>query len=237
MKCPYCDKNIVSSPKEVDTLLLCPHCSMRLYSGFHIVDFINDYINLFNIFGIFTAIAVILPSFSPYSKEVVNKTTNTLFYLPPATVRLTMLDFFTSLFIIGCGITILFIFTMIMANLFGGERYREIIFWQSHNKRWKITKDDLVRYMFAIPFTLLSLSLIMYIALISGDYFQYYIFLQAIAVALILILIHRGSPHLFEGLIKRREWLFYFVKNFTNCVLPQLPKPHVPVDQRPQGLR
>lgn len=205
MKCPNpnCNKDITSSAKEVDALILCPYCSMKLYSGFYIIDFIDENINLFNIFGIFTAIAVILPSFSPYSKEIVNKTANNIFYLPPTTVRLAMLDFFTSLFVIGCGITIFFIFVMIMANLFGGDRYREIIFWQSPKKRWTITKDDIVRYMFAIPFTLLSLSLIIYIALISGDYFQYYLILQAVVFAIILILIYRGSPHLFKGLIKK----------------------------------
>jgi hypothetical protein len=173
MKCPnpLCNKDINYSAEEVDKLVSCPYCSIRLSTDFNIVDAIEDNINLFNIFGIFTAVAVILPSFSIYSNEIVNKTANNVFFLPPVTARLAMLDFFTSLFVIGCGITILFIFIVIMVNLFGGDRYRELIYWQSPKKRWKITKDDIARYMFAIPFTLLSLSLIMYIAVNGGSNF------------------------------------------------------------------
>lgn len=189
----------------MEKLNLCPYCSTKFSKDFNIVDFLEKNVNLFNIFGIFTAIAVILPTFSTYSNEVVNKTANNIFYLPPVTTRLIMLDFFTSLFVIGCGITILFLFTMIMTNLFGGNRYRELIYWESPKKRWKITRDDFARYMFATPFTLLSLSLIMYIALVSGDYFQYYMILQAIVVAIIMLLIYRGSPILFKDLNKKFE--------------------------------
>ncbi|MFA5236294.1 MAG: hypothetical protein WC362_00355 [Methanoregula sp.] len=205
MKCPnpQCNKDLNYTAKEADQLILCPYCSTRLSNSFNIVDFIDDNVNLFNIFGIFTAIAVILPTFSQYSSDIVNKTANPVFYLPPNTIRLSMLDFFTSLFVIGCGITILLIFTMIIANLFGGDRDRELIYWQSPKKRWKITRDDIARFMFAIPFTLLSLALIMYIALVSGDYFQYYMILQVIVIAIIMFLIYRGSPHLFMRIYKK----------------------------------
>jgi hypothetical protein len=202
MKCPNpnCGKDLNYTAKEVDKFALCPHCYMKFSKNFNIGDFIDNNVNLFTIFGIFTTIAVILPSFSAYASESVNKAANPIFFVPPVAQRLAMLDFFTSLFVIGCGITILFIFSMIMAKLFGGERYRELIFWQSPKKRFKITNDDIARYLFTIPFTLLSVSLIMYIAIISGDYFQYYIILQGIGIAIIMILIYRGSPLLFKDL-------------------------------------
>jgi len=204
MKCPNpnCDNDLNFTSKEIDRLVLCPHCSTKFSKDFNIVDFVETNVNLFTIFGIFTTIAVILPSFSTYSVEVVNKTSNHVFYMPPVAIRLAMLDFFTYLFVIGCGITILFIFTMIIVKLFSGNRYREVIFWQYPKKKWKVTSDDIARYFFAVPFTLLSIALIMYIAVISGDYFQYYMILQTIVIAIIMILIYRGSPLLFKDLLK-----------------------------------
>jgi len=198
MKCPSCDKVINVTSDELEHLIYCPFCSMRFSIDFDIIDFLDKNAALFSIFGIFTAIAVILPTFSQYSKEILINSTRslTVFYTPPLNTQLEFLNILTKLFVLGCGMMILLIGTIIFTNLSGGNRYMELILWGS--KDWGIRNGDPIRLMFMFPFFLLSLSLIFYIAIISGDFFQYYFITFAIFFAIIFFLIYRGSPSLFK---------------------------------------
>jgi hypothetical protein len=196
MKCPFCNKTIDITSDELDHLMCCPFCSRRFWSDLNIVDFLKKNAELFSIFGIFTAVAVILPTFSQYSKDIlINSTMSNGFFVPPLANRLFLLNLLTYVFVLGCGMMILLIGTMIISELFT-ERRQELIYWS--NKHMTVRTNDHVRFMFMFPFGLLFLSLIMYIAIISGDFFQYYMIINGIFFGIVLFLIYRGSPSLFK---------------------------------------
>ena len=127
MKCPFpeCQKDIEITDEELDHLMYCPHCSKRLVRHYDFFEFLDKNINLFTIFGIFVAIAVVLPSFSQYSINTLNESSNTsqsFYYAPPVSVQIQTLSVLTSLFILGCGIMILLLGCLILMQLFGEKR-------------------------------------------------------------------------------------------------------------------
>ena len=199
MKCPNpnCNKEILCSGEDFDKMSLCEQCGTRFSKDFDIIEFFNDNVSLFNIYGVFTAIAVILPTFSLYSRDVVTKSVNTTIFLNfPLETKLSTLDFFTNLFVLGCGMMILFLSIIILKNLSGSDRYREVICYDC--RFFNLRFADIGRIFFALPFIVVSASSIFYFAIVSGDFFTYYILVQGLSILIIMYLIYRGSPHLFK---------------------------------------
>lgn len=191
MKCPnpLCNKKIDCSFDELDKLVSCPHCSTRLVSHFNIFDFFNINVNLFTIFGIFIAIVIILPTFSQVG--IANLNATHVFYQPPYEQKLQMLFILENFFVVACTFMILLMATFILMNLFNGLRKGEVILYDC--RCFTIRKDDIVRSLFIFPFVVLFFSLIFYIAILSGDFFQYYLFAYAIFEGLILLTFYLAS--------------------------------------------
>ena len=201
MKCPNpdCNKTIENNSNKTDQLMYCPHCSTRLSTTFDIIEFLDNNVNLFMIYGVFAAIAVILPTFSQFSNIFLNNSTQStsIFYAPPYEMQIQFLNFLVKMFVLGCGMMIMLISTFIEVNLFDNSiRNRELILSEPRN--WTIRTNDFARYIFLIPFALTSLTLVLYIVMMSGSYFLFYMVTFLIFFMVIFYFIHRDSPMLFK---------------------------------------
>jgi hypothetical protein len=189
MRCPNpaCKKPINCSMKDIEKLEHCSTCGTRYATDFHILDFLDKKVNLFTIFGIFVAIVTILPTYIDGNGPIQNNTTH-IFYQPPAIIMSTWLTILTNFFIIACSFIVLFLATAIVNELFGDNRYREIIL--SENRFFTFRKEDPARVIFAFPFIILNFTLIFSIIISSGDFWWAYLILFAVFEGIVVLLTH-----------------------------------------------
>jgi hypothetical protein len=193
---PLCKKSINCSIYDIEKQMHCETCGARFSTDFHLIDFIDKRVNLFTVLGVFIAIITILPTISD-GGYIFQKNVTHIFYHPPVDTLSFGLTCLANLFIIACSMMVLFLGTAILNDLFGGSRYRELIFFEIG--KYTFRKEDPARWVFAFPFIILLLTLTFSIIIRSGDIWWLYLCSFSIFEGLILFLIYvstRETPNM-----------------------------------------